>query len=125
MEGRIDILDTYVLLKTPCIALGSGLCLAHATDLSKLYPHSHYLPALEQDTRSGSAACQIQHHGCITRHYFPPMQVIVDYAKAFKRRVPHSSLEIVEGGGHHAYWVCDKEMQRLAISRLIKSGLPG
>lgn len=56
--------------------------------------------------------------------YVSAVQVPVDYAKAINRQLPHSSLQIVDDGGHHAYWVCDKDRQRLAVSRLIKLGLP-
>lgn len=52
------------------------------------------------------------------------MQVSVHYAHAFKALLPKSKLRIVEGGGHYAYWVCDKQLQREALTSLVRGGLP-
>ena len=38
------------------------------------------------------------------------------------RLMPAAQLHVVEGGGHFAYYVCDKQKQRQALEGLLKSG---
>jgi len=57
-------------------------------------------------------------------HGTEDLQVDLAHAHAFKRMLPEATLEVVEGGGHLAYWACDAERQRLAFTQLLQSGLP-
>ena len=47
-----------------------------------------------------------------------------EYALAFKREVPAAHLNVIEGGGHFAYFMCNATRQREALSQLVQKGLP-
>ena len=40
------------------------------------------------------------------------------------RLMPHAHLHIVDGGGHFAYYVCNKQTQREALESLLATGIP-
>ena len=46
-------------------------------------------------------------------------QVPVAQSRAYKRMMPDASLDIVEGGGHFAYFIGDADCQRRALSTMM------
>ncbi len=50
------------------------------------------------------------------------MQVPWVAANVLHRLMPAAHLHLVDGGGHFAYYVCDKKTQRQALESLLKSG---
>lgn len=52
------------------------------------------------------------------------MQVPWVAAEVLHRLMPAAHLHIVKGGGHFAYYVCDKKKQREALEALLNSGAP-
>ena len=52
------------------------------------------------------------------------LQVDHRHAHNYKQLLPKSHLQIIEDGGHIAYWACDTKLQRQMLKQLIEAGLP-
>ena len=53
----------------------------------------------------------------------PLLQVPDATTRAFQRLLPKVSSQVIDGGGHFAYFVCNPVIQKIALEGLLSKGL--